>query len=259
MKLTQLGIVNFRPISDTGKIACAQGMNVFVGVNGAGKSSVLDAVKILLSWLVARIRNPRGAGISIKEDDITKRMPYALLTAQLDGKTNWQLYKQRASTRKDYSLATDLKELSELADKVAQGESPMPTIAYYDVNRAIVDIPRRKGKWQESAVPEFGNLIDRDVNFRRFFEWFREREDIENAAYRQAEGKNWQEDRQLKAVRDAIATVLPGYSNLRVCRHPLAFVMEKGDKTFNFNTLSDGEKCYITLVADIARRLAMTI
>ena len=34
-------------------------LNVFVGVNGAGKSTVLDAAAILLSWLVNRLRGLR--------------------------------------------------------------------------------------------------------------------------------------------------------------------------------------------------------
>lgn len=49
---------------------------------------------------------------------------------------------------------------------------------------------------------------------------------------------------------------MPGYGNFRVQRNPRAVVMDKGDTTFYFEQ-PEGEKCHITLVSDIARRLAI--
>lgn len=64
-------------------------------------------------------------------------------------------------------------------------------------------------------------------------------------------------DIQIEAVREALRETFPGYGELIVQRSPRAFLMNKGNQKFHFEHLSDGEKCYITLVADIARRLAM--
>ena len=65
-------------------------------------------------------------------------------------------------------------------------------------------------------------------------------------------------DRQLTAVRTAISSFMPGFTNLRVRRKPrLHMSIDKGDETLNVSQLSQGEKSLIALVGDIARRLAM--
>jgi predicted ATP-binding protein involved in virulence len=48
------------------------------------------------------------------------------------------------------------------------------------------------------------------------------------------------------------------YSEFRVSRNPRDFLMKKNGVQFSINELSDGEKCYLTLIGDIARMLAMT-
>lgn len=91
--------------------------------------------------------------------------------------------------------------------------------------------------------------------FRIFFEWFRKQEDLENelrlednAAYR---------DKQLQAVRQAISSLIPSFSNLRVRRSPLKMTLQKQGEELIVNQLSDGEKCLLAMVGDLARRLAI--
>jgi len=47
-------------------------LTVFVGVNGAGKTSILDALAILLSRLFGRIRSTKGTGRFFTDSDIRK-------------------------------------------------------------------------------------------------------------------------------------------------------------------------------------------
>ena len=70
MKIEELYIENFRGVHKL-EVKDLAYLNVIAGLNGAGKSSVLTAIKTLLSWLIARIRNQKGNGISIKDKDIT--------------------------------------------------------------------------------------------------------------------------------------------------------------------------------------------
>ena len=61
----------------------------------------------------------------------------------------------------------------------------------------------------------------------------------------------------LQAVRDAVAALMPGFAQLRVPRQPLSMRVTKDGEDLDFAQLSDGEKCLLAMVADIARRLAL--
>ena len=66
------------------------------------------------------------------------------------------------------------------------------------------------------------------------------------------------EGQELKIVAKAIEQFVPEYSSLRVKRVPRPHILiNKGKEEFSLDQLSDGEKNLITLVGDIARRLAI--
>lgn len=153
-------------------------------------------------------------------------------------------------------------------------------IAYYPVERSVLEIPLKiKTKHTFDQLDGYDNSLNRGVDFRRFFEWFREREDSENetgisdtalAEISEKFGPDsdvWKtlsklkassRDRQLTAVRSAIAAFMPGFTNLRVQRKPrLHMAIDKDGVTLNVAQLSQGEKSMMALVGDIARRLAM--
>ncbi|MCZ7370389.1 MAG: AAA family ATPase [Candidatus Methanoperedens sp.] len=46
-------------------------LKVFVGAYGSGKSTVLDAIAIMLSWALSRIGHSGTSGRQIMESDIT--------------------------------------------------------------------------------------------------------------------------------------------------------------------------------------------
>jgi predicted ATP-binding protein involved in virulence len=59
-------------------------------------------------------------------------------------------------------------------------------------------------------------------------------------------------------VRKALPNFLEGFLDLRVRRSPtLRMTVTKGDRELLVNQLSDGEKCLLAMVGDIARRLSI--
>lgn len=64
-------------------------------------------------------------------------------------------------------------------------------------------------------------------------------------------------DPHLEAVREALRQFLPEFDNLTVRRNPLRMEVEKNGERLTVNQLSDGEKCLIALIGDLARRLAI--
>lgn len=262
MKIAYLKIENFKSIRHF-EFQPSRSVNVFAGINGAGKSSVLTAIRILLSWLTARLKSSKGRGINLNENDIHVDADYCFLKMELDNGVAWQLYKQRSTNRSKSDRKTELDLLMCFVnDKIEEyAASPQNTdftlIDAYSVNRVVDQIPIRvRKKHMLGALDAMSTSLENSVNFHSFFLWFREREDIENENYR-IKG-DLQLDRQLEAVRNAVKVVFPEYGDLHVTRNPMDFVISKGEHVFSFSQLSDGEKSYIALVADIARKLAMT-
>lgn len=59
MIVTELNISNFRGIENLSFVPNPK-LNLFMGSNGTGKTSILKSLSILLSWMVARIRVQKG-------------------------------------------------------------------------------------------------------------------------------------------------------------------------------------------------------
>ena len=271
MHIHQLTLERFRG-AGTLHLDLHERLNVFVGMNGAGKSSILDAAAILLSWLVNRIKHAGASGRPITELDIRNGEPTANLAITCTSQGNyfgWNLAKTRKGyTKKDVvskliSLTQAAKEM-QLEISANSGQLNLPLFAYYPVNRAVLDIPLRiREKHRFDLLSAYDESLTSGANFRTFFEWFREREDLENEARRDQqtlfrdESRPLFPDPQLEAVRGALGRFMPEFKNLTVRRNPLRMEVEKNGERLTVNQLSDGEKCLMAMIGDLARRLAI--
>ena len=264
MKVKRLKLNSFRGISDLTLEFDTDEPTVFIGINGVGKSSILECLAILLSWLTKRIQTPNSNGRSFNEDDIKKgcKETHNEITILINdwSEVVWSLTKVSKGRSKDTS--SNLGDLKRVVDRIhsqldANSYAALPLAVYYPTNRAVLDIPlkiRTKHSFEQiTAYDEV--LTGGQIDFRRFFEWFRDREDLENEL-RLNNTKEYR-DRELEAVRYAIANLLDGCSNLRVRRSPLRMTVNKEGDELIVNQLSDGEKCLLALAGDLARRLAI--
>lgn len=256
MIIKHLVIENFRAIEYL-ELDCSNSVNVFIGDNGAGKSTVLDAINILYSWLVARLDSTKGKGKSIHKDDIRIGAQYCFMSvmAEHDGiHASWSLYKSKQASHPELQKQTDLEQLNRFVKQIQSSfEKEKPLLSYYGVNRNVNPV-----RYDKSLSKKKKDLSIFDssasANWKSFFNWFYESENEENRM------KVWfnpkYHNEALDAVRDCLSDVFPGYSNLRIEDKPTRLVIQKNNQKISFDKLSDGEKCYITLVLDIARRLA---
>jgi len=271
MKITKLSLSNYRGVQSL-SIDFDEKLNVFFGINGAGKSTILDAIAIMLSWGANRIQRSGTSGRPILESDITKGKPSCSIEicCSYEGQSiEWKLSKSR-KVRGQPEDPTNLKDLNDFTKKMqaqiaTKGEdnTALPLFVYYPVNRSVLDIPLRiKGKHTFDIFAAYDRALTSGADFRTFFEWFREREDLENENRRHAEslfekGGPAFPDPQLEAVRNALKMVLPEFANLSVRRHPLRMEVQKDGETLKVDQLSDGEKCLIAMIGDLARRMAI--
>lgn len=259
MKIKSLYTDYFRGLREVVATDLDPHVNLFVGVNGAGKSSILDAISLIMSWYVARIQSSKGRGKDIPVDDISIHSPNGC-TVELtfDDDTKWKLYRSLKYNKTDKSDLSDLNRyVASLRERIDVGvDVNLPVIIHYGVNRVIPNsYPRLpRGLKAESQLDVYKNSLKSGQFFGDFFRWFRLSEDYENEQYKE---NHEYTDRGLNAVRDAIRRIFPEYGGLKVSRRPVALYLTKGNEKFKLNQLSDGEKCYITLVCDIARRLAI--
>ncbi|MDB9432113.1 AAA family ATPase [Microcystis aeruginosa] len=271
MKIKYIKLINYRGAVSL-NIDFHRQFNVFIGVNGAGKSTILDSLAIMLSWLVNRLKNTNASGRKISETEINNGQGTAII--EITGLTEdsqeitWKIVK----TRTGYIHAgegSNFSQLNEYTQQIQrqitehQGEINLPLFVYYSVNRAVLDIPLKiKTKHQFDSLSAYENALTSGSDFRTFFEWFREREDLEN------ENRKYQydlikpegfcfPDPQLEAVRETIKRFLPDFTNLIVRRNPLRMEVTKKNEIVTVNQLSDGEKCLIAMLGDLARRMAI--
>lgn len=261
MRITELTLTHFRG-SDVLTLELHPRLNLFVGVNGSGKSTILDATALLLSWLLARIKHAEAAGDVVQEDDISNDQAAAQLeiTVQHEGATaSWRLAQERPNTHPE---ASSLSALDTLACNIAAqlGDNnhgqQTPLMVYYPVNRTVLGMqaaaPAADAE-QESDRPAwelaYADALHSGANFHRFYSWYHAREVHETVTDKT--------DPQLAAVRRALAQCLPGFGNLSVEERPRSLELRKRGKPIKLTQLSDGEKCLMALVGDLARRMAL--
>jgi len=115
-------------------------LNVFYGVNGCGKTTLLDAAAVMLSWAVNRIRHAGAAGRKIQEADIANGKPAAALELSVQTKSGsvaWKLVK----TRQGHSNGGSQTLLTGLNEFVKGLQAERPTESYgKNVDRILEDL-----------------------------------------------------------------------------------------------------------------------
>lgn len=233
MVLQRLQLTNFRGFESL-DLTFEPDLTVLVGVNGCGKTSILDALAIGLGLRVEW----KLSDVHVGTDSSTIRID--LLAGEP------RLLSARISNR-----GFDAPRVPEFGGLVL----------FYTARRQADDRTPAGGTLPHEWTPRDARMTGFGPSgYEDFFRWLREMEDDENERVRY-EGAT--EIPQLVAVRRAFQRLLPGYENLRVHRRGAMgqniprVAVEKGGKLLLFDALSEGERALMAMIADIARRLAI--
>ena len=261
MRVNRLALEDFRGVRKL-ELLFPTDVTVLAGINGAGKSTVLDALATMLWRVGGLLQDKHRERRPLQANDVRNGASESLFMIETSGrlgKLDWGLRATRTLSRvsKRWQAQALTVAMSALQRELQiDPTNSIPFAVYYRTNRAVLDIPlriRKRHSFNQFAA--FDEALDGSwSSFRLFFEWFREREDFENQE--RARAKHFV-DPQLRAVRDALAELVPGFGDLRVQRQPLRMTVQKGGAELDVGQLSDGEKCLVAMVSDLARRLAL--
>jgi predicted ATP-binding protein involved in virulence len=305
MKIKHIQIKDFRGIDDLSLDFGSGNINVIIGVNGVGKSSIIDCVCLLLSEYVNQLKEFFGK-IKIQQP-LKGRLIFDGSSMKIIGDGNGMItinnyeplggnninigqYSRNQKNEMDdirndaNSFAIEIlvnynqkdfawsKSIARNDDKVSNKSGladllneivpsyltdfSIPLVICYLVNRAVLDISLDLSDTSNfTQLKAFDDsLTGAQTGFDEFFRWFRSLEDLENEERRDLPDYR---DHRLEAVRRALPKFMPEFTNLRIRRSPLRMTVFKQDKELIINQLSDGEKCLLAMVSDLARRLAI--
>lgn len=277
MKIDSLELESFKGFGEI-SLNIEGKTTVFFGENGVGKSSILEAINILFAPLINRIvvnYFKFKQKDNLDEDDIKFRESEATLLLTLhmgeNGLEREEFALERSINKKN-NKSPDKRKLDLIANcflrkYILDEGNPfeennllnMPIFVNYGSQRAVrvVSVKRITSKHDFSKLSAFEQAIENVIDFRLFFEWFRERQEYENSI--KIEENLDYIDRQLNAVKIAIIQMLGsgGFTDLKIMFHPLRMVATKNNENLKVEQLSDGEKCTLAMLGDLARRLAI--
>jgi predicted ATP-binding protein involved in virulence len=243
MKLAKIDITNFRCFESL-SIPLHSDVNVFVGVNGSGKTTILDAVAIALFDIVAangggKKHERSGQGVALRPSDIHiqrdgVQRDFVQIKAQAnkyyplkdfpskssngeDNLIEWTDYIQYQApnnfsygTSKSerlnniYRYFADLWQEIRLSDVKALIQ--LPIVAYYRTSRRLAQMPKMGDIFsvQLERYDAFQNALDAGSNYQAMCQWFYLRENDELREKVKVLEKRGFEFPDLKAVRNAL-------------------------------------------------------
>jgi predicted ATP-binding protein involved in virulence len=268
MKIKTISIDNFRSKAKL-ELELGSRLTIMIGENGSGKTSVLDGLAIGLGAILTYL--PGVSGISFRKTDIrqdeNQKAPYTRVRIETIEGLIWDRTERRdksKATSNQIPAATGLQQLrkyldQEILDPINELQTvELPVFSYYGVSRALLDVPLRKRAFPK-AYARFealeGALVS-DTRFKSAFIWFYNKENEEQRKQRDLLDFGYKLP-ELQAVRQAIESVFPGISEPQIKQNPLKFVVKKGAEVLDIMQLSDGYKTLLSLVIDLAIRMAL--
>ncbi len=266
MFVESIHIENFKGLRDE-VVEFDHSSTVLVGKNGGGKSTVLEAVAIMLSWLPVRLCNYAIKGKRIFSRDITFGADYSRLTMTLRNKTQMKLtlYKERDKRRNSQNsemsaadnYGRDMRVLLESDESVQ-----IPVLAYYGASRDTSGYSAPQPRLSNDRTEVYKRAFQAGANFDKLSQWFsslakqREQEIAEAAKMplkkgnaRRVEIDNFYNP--LTHVKKALALFSEEFETFEI-RDSKMFLRSRNIPAMN---LSDGEKTIIAFISDIAMRM----
>ena len=264
MRILELTLRNYRVYAEKRSFEFADRITVVAGINGRGKTALLDGLALLCSRFLPQVSPSQSRYRAITSSDVHRGRRSAELGMKLNCAGIPIEYKLTCTcTKKRQQVkTTKLPPAAKRAVRNAYGtqtptKNESPLAVYYTTDRAGYRLPRtlptRIPRGQAAA--HLGALFNRTVNFRDFMARFRSAVAIGRTE--RDRNPNYLGDRAVEAISHALTTFLDGFENLRVQEQPLRLLVDKAGVALDLSQLSDGERSFLAMICDLGRRLAL--
>ena len=229
MRLRTLSLENYRGFAQL-ELAFHPSVTVLVGVNGAGKSSILAAIAAVAQAIHEDIAQGAHApdtvsGLELLSDaDLRHDAHQSTLKLEVDAPSVssdfppgcWTVNFTRS--RAFVGAGRPIVDRDHNAAQLLINHTTAPLFVHYTIARNVLEIPERFRTVDALDVPTAhdGALQNGTSNFRDFFEWCRDEEDAFNEQRLANLEGGAPVSSRLPAVRDAIERMLPGLTELRI-------------------------------------------
>jgi predicted ATP-binding protein involved in virulence len=264
MIVTSLKLTNIRAV-EAAEFSFQPGFNLIVGINGAGKTTALEALAVCLSAVIRRVNSLRAPASSFTAADI--RVSTDALTVESDvtiGDVSYTylIHQPRESAVAQPGKAGQTREQTIDTPSISTFVGPPPPVAdgrqmlrplglFFSTRRAVPSdrAPTRSAVAGGYAAAFAEAFSHRELRLGEFAAWMRVRAVLAN--------ETSVPTRVFDAFEQAVQRFLPGYSDLRVSDDtpPRLFIKRRG-VDIPVRQLSDGERGSLALVLDLTRRLA---
>lgn len=280
MLLQRLKLHNFRKFEEL-EIPFHEKLTVLIGTNGVGKTTVLDAAAVAIGSFFTGMNGLAGPGIKSRDahikaftigssEDVQPQYPIQIEAAgrENDRDGTWERTLTGETNKMTVNNAKFIKSISEFyQERLMKGDSTLllPILAYYGTGR-LWDYHREKKSntfKSNNRLNGYLDCLDSTANIKLMLNWFRK---MTIQKYQRQE-QNLGEIPELEAVYRAMEkcfSLVGGYDDIKVQynlnTNQLDVHYTTADKCrmkLPLNQLSDGYKGTVSLVADIAYRMAV--
>jgi predicted ATP-binding protein involved in virulence len=274
MRVKRLSMKNFRGVHDLTLEFSQTEPTIIIGVNGVGKSSILECLALQLRTFIDNISDIK-AFANIEDTDVFlgEENTKTELLIEINSKEG-QLLAQKKSNGATISGLVDGELASpgeilgrdsyggeyfssqlteELKHQLEIGE--LPLIVYYSAQRTLSYGHSNIFKSTDfKPIDAYRDSLGKYViHFENVFEG------LENTLIQDRSDHLKQSDRQLVSVQKAIYSLVPNLQNLKIQHfsHKSRMTVTKQDLELTLSQLSGGEQCLLVMVGDLAWRLAI--
>lgn len=283
MKVTHLKLTNVRVIGSA-EFRFHPVFNLIVGVNGVGKTTIIEALAFSLSEIIKRITKFRIRMESFDMDTIRIGADSMDIECGFEiGELQdiYRIHKTRKGSvsqretgkpREQVHATPDKAEFAnDIASSIRYGRSnPVvdgkvvgrPLAVFFSTNRAVPSERKPSGTVASGDVTAAfaGAFSRRELLFGEYAAWMRVQQTLSR--------ERFSAKCTLEFLEDTVMRFLPGYENLRLsekndrtllidqCTTTLPLLLNRNIVTLKARQLSDGERGLLALVLDLTRRLS---